>query len=79
MMGGPDLHVHQTRGELDPDFREGRTLGTFFLIRFVKCTPDYLRPLEQPVHIGSSTNIWRPLKPSRMCSVDVVDVGSRVD
>ena len=40
-------------------------------------TPDYLRLLERAVHIRSSTNIWGPLKPSRMCSFDVVGMGSR--
>ena len=35
-------------------------------------TPDYLRPLERPVHIGSSTNTWGPLKPSQMWNFDVV-------
>ena len=35
-------------------------------------TPDYLRPLELPVHIGSSTNTWGPLKPSQMWNFDVV-------
>ena len=35
-------------------------------------TPDYLRPLERPVHIGSSTNTLGPLKPSQMWKVDVV-------
>ena len=35
-------------------------------------TPDYLRPLERAVHIGSSTNTWGPLKPSQMWNFDVV-------
>ena len=35
-------------------------------------TPDYLRPSERPVHIGSSTNTWGPLKPSQMWNFDVV-------
>jgi hypothetical protein len=35
-------------------------------------TPDYLRPLERPVHIGSSTNTLGPLKPSQMWNFDVV-------
>ena len=53
-----------------------------FVVRpvFVARKPSkYLRPLERPVHIGISTNIWGALKPSWMCSFDVVDVGSRVD
>ena len=37
-----------------------------------RITPDYLRPLERPVHIGSSTNTWGPLKPSQMWNFDVV-------
>ena len=32
----------------------------------------YLCPLEQPLHIKISTNTWGALKPSRMCSFDVV-------
>ena len=41
--------------------------------------PDYLRPLELPVHIGSSTNTWGPLKPSRMWSFDVVAGGLKLN
>jgi hypothetical protein len=41
-------------------------------IRKALFTPDYLRPLERAVHIGSSTNSWGPLKPSQMWKVDVV-------
>ena len=41
-------------------------------LRATVFTPDYLRPLELPVHIGNSTNTWGPLKPSQMWNIDMV-------